>query len=189
MWHVTIASTRASVWAAIARLVVLPVFTTHTTHLLMSTLASLMKATHPTRIATAVVVVAEAVVVWASVPWTVVAVTHHPGRIVATHHHPGRSAPSVEAAHHAHATSHASVVTPALLPLLPTITVVALCTQAHAHPGDRGHPLHTEVGLVGGIGRNVRNLNMPWASAAVDDLVSNVLGEHGHEIVEHPTLG
>jgi len=80
MWHVTIASTRASVWAAIARLVVLPVFTTHTTHLLMSSLASLMKATHPTRIATVVVVVAEAVVVWASVPWTVVAVIHHPGR-------------------------------------------------------------------------------------------------------------
>jgi hypothetical protein len=34
MWHVE-AATRASIWAAIPWLVVLPMLTTHTTHLLM----------------------------------------------------------------------------------------------------------------------------------------------------------
>jgi len=145
MRHITMASTRASIWAAIARLVVLPVFTAHTTLLLMSTLGSLVVASHPAGIAMVTTVAV-------AVEWT----STTPGRIGSSvvHgivHHPRRSTPagighhsSAHGVHAVHATP--AVVTPALLPLLPAITiVVTLGTKAHAHPSDRRHALHAEV--------------------------------------------
>lgn len=80
------------------------------------------------------------------------------------------------------------MVTPALLPLLPAVAIVIVRTKAHAHPSHRRYALHAEVRLISGIGRYVRNLNMAWASAAVDNLVSDILREHRHKIIEHTTL-
>jgi len=177
MRHV-LGSTRASVWAAITRLVVLPVFTAHAAHLWVTACTVWAIASHLAHATIAAVVAPVLAVVWASTPWTAVAVAHHPGRVSSGIWH----------AHHAHFT-HAPVVAPALLPLHPTIIVVTFLAQAHAHPSYWRHPLHAEVGLVGGIRGNIRNLNMTWASAAVNDLISDILGEHWHEIVKHPALG
>merc|ERR1719380_119622 len=95
---------------------------------------------------------------WASgIPWTAAAAVPHPGR------------------HTTH--THAPVIAPALLPLLPSIAIVTLGTKTHAHPCHGWHPLHAEVRLVSGVRRNIRDLNMPRARAAVDDLVSNILRE------------
>jgi len=168
MWHVGVASSRASIWAAVAWLVVLPVLAAHTTHLLMLGV-TWTKTTHLVEVvATEAVVRATVVLVWASEgPWAVAAVVIHAGW--------------------AHVL-HAPMVSPALLPLTPSITVVVVGTKAHAHACNRWYTLHAEVRLVGGIRRYVRNLYMPRASAAIDDLVSNIFREHGHEIVKHAAL-
>lgn len=71
MWHVH-ASTRASVWAAIAGLVVLPVFTTHTTHLRMPTCAARTEACHLLIASFSAEVVTILAVEWASAPWAAV---------------------------------------------------------------------------------------------------------------------
>lgn len=112
MWHVH-ASTRASIWAAISRLVVLPVFPTHTTHLWMPAGTAWAKAAHLVHVvAAAVVVIAAALVEWAATPWTHVTLAHALAAIPI--------APWTHVSH-AHAHAHAPMVTPTLLPLLPAI--------------------------------------------------------------------
>lgn len=88
MWHAIMASTRASIWASVARLVVFPVLTTHTAHLLMlgtswaiaSHLIHIIATETGVRAARSPIIAAETVVRAARSPWTLVAApaVHHP---------------------------------------------------------------------------------------------------------------